>query len=109
VKTILGKFGKYIFYAGRLLSNHCVGVFAYQIKLGFGGYAAGVKCPRVIHTLLNEARNANHKILVEVGADYGEEFEPFRQRQVVAKPFLQHAVIEFKPARFPVYQQLRGF
>jgi hypothetical protein len=94
VKTIMGKFGEHVFYTGRLPGNHCVGAFAYQIKLGLGGHTGGVKCPRVIHTLLNEARNANHKILVEVGADYGEEFEPFRQRQVVSKPFLQDAVVE---------------
>ena len=56
--------------------------------------------------LLLKARDAHHEKFVQVGANDGQEFDPFQQRIAEVLSFFQDASEEFQLAQFAVNEEL---
>jgi len=65
---------------------------------GPAGHASG--------QLILQPRYANHKELIEIGAEDRQELDAFEQRVARVVCFIQHATIELKPAQLAV--QIQG-
>ena len=56
--------------------------------------------------LLLQPRHAHLEEFVEVGADDGEELQPFEQRIGGIQRLVEHALVEFQPAQLAVEKML---
>ena len=52
--------------------------------------------------LLFQTADAFHEELIQIGADHGDEKDPFQKGYPVVGCFVQHPLIEIKPGQFPV-------
>ena len=73
-----------------------------------GGQAVHRALDDLAFDLLFEARDADFEELVEVRADDAEELHPLQQRVGWVERLLQHAMVEFQPAQFPVDEVSRA-
>ena len=58
--------------------------------------------------LHDQAGDADHDHLVDVGAEDGQEPHPLEQRVGGVGGFLEHAALELQQAEFPVHEQVAG-
>src|SRR5262245_46970373 len=58
--------------------------------------------------LFLQARNADHKKLIEVGRKDREKFQPFEQRLRRVERLVEHAAVELNPTEFSVEERVFG-
>ena len=95
--------------AGSMKLRHDLGVqrpvlqFDHRVRRGRQPREALPSSGRGGQTAL-ERRHPHHEELVEVGADDGQEAQPFQQRHLRAQCLIEHAPVELHPAQLPVQE-----
>jgi len=108
MKVVLAQSVEHLADTDRLFFHHAVGAFGDGDELLPGSHPGRVASAYPGGSLLHQASDAHHVELVEVGADDGEELEPFEERHRAGQPFAENAVVELQPAELAVDEVLGG-
>jgi hypothetical protein len=90
-----------------LILHHLHGALANGRQLLRHGQAVGRDLLEARALALAQRRHPDHEELVQVRADDREKLDALEQRMVIRDRLIEHALVEFEPAKFPVGVQRR--